>query len=89
MFSGFLILWHFSGLSDFYNVLPALRSMYEFTKEGFKVQKAMEYLIENKVYFPLILNCCISLLTRCMCSLGLAHDLKENSIPPSSLLGPH
>lgn len=89
MFSIFLILWHCSGLSDFYNVVPALTSMYVFTKEGFKVQKAMEYLIENKDYFPLILNYCISLLTRFMYSLGLAHNLKENSIPPSSLLGPH
>lgn len=51
MFSSFLILWHFSGLSDFYNGVPALRSMYEFTKECFKVQKAMEYLMKIKIIF--------------------------------------
>lgn len=69
MFSNFLILWHFSGRSDFYNVVPVLASMYELTKEGFKVQKAMKYLIENKDYFHLILNYRISLLTRYMCVL--------------------
>lgn len=89
MFLIFLILWHFSGLSDSYDVVPVLMGMYELTKEGFKVQKAMEYFFENKDYFHLILNYCFSLLTRCMCPLGLAHDLKENSIPPSSLLGLH